>query len=842
MTRRVLLGGGVACLLVAPIVAMLQRGPGGAAQGGDGFVRAAARAIAHGQYDRAESLARARPGSDPAAAAVLARAAVARGQYDDATSAVERVAQTHPTSDAALELGLLLLQRGRKADARRVLTPIVDGVRATGDAERLFRAARAAHALGQSRTANDLFRSAARAAPDDPAINAAWGELFLEKHNRAEAAVSFRAVLERDPEWAPAHLGLARALADEDPAAASAAAGRALTIDGALLGAHLFRAQAALDADRPADARAALARALAVNPRSPEAHALRAAIAYIDGPASEYEAELARALGVNPTFGEAYRIVAEQAANRKRFDEAVALTRRAVALDPDNVGAQADLGLHLLRVGEEREARQVLDAVFREDPFDLVTFNMLQLLDTLDTYEAIPVAGGAAIVRLHPSEAPLLRHYAVPIVEQALVKLGARYGIRPARSILVEIFEKHDDFAVRTAGLPGLLNALGATFGRVVTLDSPHARPPGAFNWQSTLWHELAHVFTLQLSNQRAPLWLTEGISVWEEGQVRREWAQDFEVAFARVHADGEVPKLADLNAAFSDPHKVSLAYYQSSLVIEVIVERYGEAGLRSVLIAYGGGLGMEAALREALGVGVAELQATFDTTVEQRFGGLGRALQMPKGVEIPRGADASTIQALAARYPGSYPLHMAAGQALAAAGARDAALAAYERAAALVPTATGQDSPRARIAVLAEQQGDRPRALAELRALVSHDHDNVEAARKLAALAEQAGDGDARLLAYDRVVTTYPGEPGAHRALGQIAFKRSDFAVALREFQAAIASGPVDAVSARCDLAEAFLAAGRRDDARREALAALKIAPTYERAQDLLLKAMEGR
>jgi tetratricopeptide (TPR) repeat protein len=387
-----------------------------------------------------------------------------------------------------------------------------------------------------------------------------------------------------------------------------------------------------------------------------------------------------------------------------------------------------------------------------------------------------------------------------------------------------------------------LLNALGATFGRVVTLDSPHARPPGAFNWQSTLWHELAHVFTLQLSNQRAPLWLTEGISVWEEGQVRREWAQDFEVAFARVHADGEVPKLADLNAAFSDPHKVSLAYYQSSLVIEVIVERYGEAGLRSVLIAYGGGLGMEAALREALGVGVAELQATFDTTVEQRFGGLGRALQMPKGVEIPRGADASTIQALAARYPGSYPLHMAAGQALAAAGARDAALAAYERAAALVPTATGQDSPRARIAVLAEQQGDRPRALAELRALVSHDHDNVEAARKLAALAEQAGDGDARLLAYDRVVTTYPGEPGAHRALGQIAFKRSDFAVALREFQAAIASGPVDAVSARCDLAEAFLAAGRRDDARREALAALKIAPTYERAQDLLLKAMEGR
>ena len=39
-----------------------------------------------------------------------------------------------------------------------------------------------------------------------------------------------------------------------------------------------------------------------------------------------------------------------------------------------------------------------------------------------------------------------------------------------------------------------MIGALGACFGRVVTMDSPKARPPGEFQWEATLWHELAHV------------------------------------------------------------------------------------------------------------------------------------------------------------------------------------------------------------------------------------------------------------------------------------------------------------------------------------------------------------
>ena len=82
-------------------------------------------------------------------------------------------------------------------------------------------------------------------------------------------------------------------------------------------------------------------------------------------------------------------------------------------------------------------------------------------------------------------------------------------------------------------GLPGLVGALGACFGSVVAMDSPRARPPGEFSWQATLWHELAHVFTLQLSKYRVPRWLTEGISVYEEHRRSPAWGRELTLEFA---------------------------------------------------------------------------------------------------------------------------------------------------------------------------------------------------------------------------------------------------------------------------------------------------------------------
>ena len=169
------------------------------------------------------------------------------------------------------------------------------------------------------------------------------------------------------------------------------------------------------------------------------------------------------------------------------------------------------------------------------------------------------------------------------------------------------------------------------------------------------------------------------------------------------------------------------------------------------------------------------------------------------------------------------------------------AAFEPLEKAAALVPMATGADSPHAIMGRLAEQLGDPARAIKEYRALLVHDHNAIDAARRLTELAAKTNDPDVLAFATDRIVELDPFDAAGHSGLGRIAMRSRDATVAMREFKVALAIGPADRASAHCDLAESYLLAGRAADAKREALAALEIAPSFERAQELLLKAIDG-
>src|SRR5439155_2875239 len=326
----------------------------------------------------------------------------------------------------------------------------------------------------------------------------------------------------------------------------------------------------------------------------------------------------------------------------------------------------------------------------------------------------------------------------------------------------------HDDFAVRNVGLPGLIGALGICFGKVVTMDSPRARPPGEFQWEGTLWHELAHVVTLQMSNQRLPRWLSEGISEYEEKVQRPDWARGMDVTFAAALNRGETMKLRDLNEGFTDPRKVSLAYFQASVVVEYIVRTFEDAGLHRLIRAYGQGKEGEAALKAALNVDFDELQVGFDRAVDERFGKMRRALDVPDREKDPSKMPPDELRAYAGAHQDTFPLQMALGAALRKAGQLDDAIAVFERAAKLVPLATGPQAPNAQIAEIALQKKDQARAIAALQAEMAVDFENIEAPRRLIALLRQTGVSEPNRFQapYRRIVALDPFDAEARSAL----------------------------------------------------------------------------
>jgi tetratricopeptide (TPR) repeat protein len=283
----------------------------------------------------------------------------------------------------------------------------------------------------------------------------------------------------------------------------------------------------------------------------------------------------------------------------------------------------------------------------------------------------------------------------------------------------------------------------------------------------------------------------------------------------------------------------ISLVYHQSSLVVEHLIDTYGEPKLWQLLRAYGKGLETDAAFKEAYNATLDDIQASFDAKLERDYSELRRALKTP---EVPDEPSVDQLKALAADNPGSFGIQMRLAQELNEAGNAAGAIEALERASRLVPAANGNANPNVHIAQIAMKQGDTARAIRALEAVVKVESSDVESARQLAKLVAPLGDAARTAAVYGIVAELDPFDVQAQAAVGRRALQQRDAARAQRAFRSALAAGPADKAAAYLDLAEAYFLGGQLAEAKRETLAALEIAPSFEGAQDLLLKIISAQ
>jgi tetratricopeptide (TPR) repeat protein len=808
------------------------------------------------------------------AARVALRAHREAGEYEEAIAAARR-------ADLAAELGELLRMTGRYPEAQRVLT----AARAAGgadsllvilqlgllreelgarheafrDYDRLIAAYNRRRGLTSaelaavgtaverlSMTDPQLARDALRAfdeaiAADRDNLDAqlAVGALFLARYNGAEAQATFERVLARDSLQPRALLGLARVARFSGTGGVSALLERSLEINPRLVDARVFRAELLSEVDDHAGARREIAAALEVNPRSPAALSTRAAVAWLTGDSAEFEAARRSVLDANPRSAIPDLTAADLAARHRLYADAARFARQAVARDSLSWRGWALLGVNELRLGRMDSGRVHLERAFAGDPYDVWTKNTLDLLDTLEVFparrfERFQVVADAA-------EVDALTPYVAPLAEEAYASMARRYGVT-APPIRIELFRRHADFSVRTMGLVGL-GALGVSFGPVVAMDSPTARPRGEFNWGSTLWHEIAHSFHMAASRHRVPRWFTEGLAVYEERMARPGWGDDASPGFLTAYKAGRLLPVSRLNDGFvrpAYPEQVGFSYYQASLVCERIAEGHGFDALVRMLRAYGNGRDTRHVFREVLGVELDSFDGAFADWLEHRFATQLAALGSHGD---GRGAppSPSTVLALARSRPDDFRAQLLAGQGLVRDGRLTEAVPFLERAKSLFPEYAEEDGPYRLLADVARARGDLGRAEAELAAMTARNERSYDAHLALADVRLAVGDSAGALRALDALLYVDPTEPDVHVRLAELAEAQGKTALAAREWRVLVALDPADPVTAYYRLARAELAAGNREAARRAVLRALEQAPGFEPALELLLELRSG-
>jgi len=481
----------------------------------------------------------------------LAEILTLTGRSDEAIRVLEpAVSRRTPRVKSLVQFGELLRLRGRRSEAEPYFKQAISfydrGL--VFDAEEVAAVAAACRALERFHDANQLFREATRLDPDNLATHVQWGNLFLEKYNVAEARRSYALVLEQNNKYVPALVGMAQTAGGR---AADPFLDSALEINARSVAALVTRAGLHVENDRYDSAEETLHLAFQINPESPDTLTLMAAVAYLKGDEESFQ-ELEKIMEtLSPGNGRYYTRIAEICGRNYRFDEAVKMAQKAVALDPRHWNGYTVLGMNLLRLGREAQGRSHLETGFQGDPFNVWAMNILKVLDVLEGFETRKT--GHFIVRMHPSDADILWPYLEPLLIESWNTLTAKYDFKPQGPILIEIFTDHEDFAVRTSGLPDIGHLLGVCFGKVITLDSPRAhKPPGSINWQEVVWHEFAHVITLQMTNNKIPRWLAEGVSVFEENSGRPEWGRRQDIELIKAVQENRIMALAKLDEGFS--------------------------------------------------------------------------------------------------------------------------------------------------------------------------------------------------------------------------------------------------------------------------------------------------
>ncbi len=668
-------------------------------------------------------------------------------------------------------------------------------------------------ALSDWKGSNDAFRLAVAHNDKNAHYRVRWGRMYYDHSQPTDAAKLYEEALEIDPKSAEAYVGLALLAAENWEQKAAEYANKALAIDPKMVEAQELLARIALEDNNPEKAVKEADKAIAMSAEALDALAIRATVDWMDD--KKETPWMDKILKINPTYGEAYATAAHFFVINRRYEEGIEFYRKALKLDPSLLKAKSELGINLMRLGREDEARRLLEECFEAGFKSASTVNTLRLMDTYKNFKMYETP--KTILRLNSKEAEVLRPFFQAELDRAIATYEKKYKLKLAVPVQLEVYPNHEDFAVRTMGMPGL-GALGVTFGTVVAMDSPSGRPPGQFHWASTLWHELSHVYVLTATKHRVPRWFTEGMAVHEETAVSTEWGDRLDASAIKAIEDKKLLPIAELDRGFvhpTGPTQVIVSYFQAGRICDYINGKWGYDKLLAMMNDFATNMSTPEVVEKELGMKPEAFDKEFIAWLE------AQTRKTVSGIADWRKSHRNLVQLAGQK---KYDEVIAEGNAI-----RD-----------IYPDYVESSSVYELLSEAYLAKGDKAAATLQLAQYAKTGGRNPKLLKKLASLYEENGKKAEAAAALERLNFVYPVDEELHRRLGGLYLDLGKNDQAIRELGAVVAAKPLDVAGANYQLARAYLAAKKKNEAREAVLNALEAAPGFKEAQKLLLS-LEG-
>ncbi len=773
---------------------------------------------------------------------LMIQSLMATGQYDQAVRDMDAALGDYRWSIRLLKLGHDVYKRnGQSERAAEMLTRIFRI--GTGRDVRFINADDLV-ALGESLlllggepklVLEEFFNRAVKSDPNCIEAYLAAGDLALAKQDYELAGEKYRAALKRFPNGAEAHYGLAKAFLNSDRGQMIQSLEAALHFNPKHAPALILLAEHRIDCEEYDAADKLLDKVMDVNPWNEEAWAYKAVLAYLENDPKTGDVNRAGALTYWPKNPEVDYLIGRKLSQKYRFAEGAAFQRQSLKFDPQYLPAKIQLAQDLLRLGAEEEGWALADEVHEEDAYNIQAYNLANLRDNMAKFETLEADG--FIVRMDPHEADVYGGEVLELLKQAKTVLCKKYGIELKEPVTVELFPDQQDFAVRTFGLPGGDGFLGVCFGDVITANSPKAGNP--HNWKSVLWHEFCHVVTLNVTNNKMPRWISEGISVYEEFQRDPTWGQQMNPQYRRKILDGELAPIGDLSAAFMSPPgstDLEFAYYNSALAVEYIVQRYGHEALCAILVELADGTEINRAITKHT-ASLANIEKEFAAFARKRAEELAPNVdwtQLQAG-QLDSG-DPNTLQKWLDEHPNNFHALTVRAKKLMSDRRWEEAKGSLKKLIRLYPRYTGEDNAYRLLAEVHRELGETEKESRVLGDLAVLSSDAVDAYERLMELGVEQKDWRQVVTNAERYMAVYPMLGKVHLRLGRANEELGMHERAIESYRRLLFLEPTDPADVNYRLAR-LLQDRNPAKAKRHVLEALAEAPRFRQAHRLLSK-----